>query len=348
MLDDLKYIAAKDSADAFGIAAKAPDQLRHEFSVGSVSGEINSMVVSGMGGSALGASLFLNWTQPSVPMAINRQYDIPGFVSQRTLFVASSYSGNTEEALSAYRQARERGAVAVAMTSGGKLEELAKENGVLVLKLPGGIQPRMSVFYQIKALSALFDAVSAFGAGDLAVQVSACADFLAEESKRWLPEVRTEANLAKQLAGEIAGKTPVIYAGPRLSGAAYKWKISFNETSKNIAFYNQWPEFNHNEIMGWTSHPVEKPFQPVELISAFEHPRVSKRFEISNRLLSGKMPHPLVIETKGDTLLAQILWAVLLGDFTSLYLAMLNGVDPTPVKTIEKLKQELSEESSFF
>ncbi len=343
MLDDLKYIAAKDSADAFGVAEKAPAQLNYEFDLTAIEDRFDNVVVAGMGGSALGAGLFLNWTQPRLPVVINRQYEIPGFVGEKTLFIASSYSGNTEETLAAFEAALARGARVVVMASGGQLLARARELGLDLLELPAGIQPRMAVFYQVKALATLFDRVAAFGAGDLAEQVQACSGFLAEAAQSWRPDVVTKANPAKQLAAEIAGKTPVIYAGPRLSAAAYKWKISFNETSKNLAFYNQLPEFNHNEIMGWTSHPVEKPFQPIELISSFEHERVKRRFELSNRLLSGMMPHPITVEAEGESLLGQILWSVLLGDFTSLYLAMLNGVDPTPVKTIEKLKLELNQ-----
>src|SRR5690606_17983945 len=119
-------------------------------------------------------------------------------------------------------------------------------------------------------------------------------------------------------------------------------KINFNENAKNLAFYNQFPEFNHNEFLGWTSHPVEKPFAPIELTSSLEHERVNKRFEITNRLLSGQMPEAKVIEAKGSTELEQLLWTILLGDFVSLYLALINGLNPTPVDLIEKLKAELA------
>jgi glucose/mannose-6-phosphate isomerase len=135
----------------------------------------------------------------------------------------------------------------------------------------------------------------------------------------------------------------VIYAGPLLYPAAYKWKISFNESAKNIAWCNQLSEFNHNEFEGWVSHPIDKPYAVVDLRSKLEHPQIQKRFELSAKLLSGKRPAPLVIEPRGSTLVEQLLWTTALGDFVSIYLAILNGVDPTPVDLMEKLKRDLLE-----
>jgi glucose/mannose-6-phosphate isomerase len=123
---------------------------------------------------------------------------------------------------------------------------------------------------------------------------------------------------------------------------AYKWKISFNENAKNIAFTNELPEFNHNEFIGWSSHPIEKPFAVLDLVSKFEDPRILRRFEISDRLLSGMRPKAITVNLKGDTPLRQMLWGSILGDFVGIYLALLNGVNPTPVDLIEKLKIELA------
>ena len=125
---------------------------------------------------------------------------------------------------------------------------------------------------------------------------------------------------------------------------AYKWKISWNETAKNVAFWNEYSEFNHNEFKGWASHPVEKPFAVFDLLSSFERPRILQRFELTDKLLSGKRPAAKSIHLKGETPLAQLLWGAILADFASTYTAVLNGVDPTPVVLIEKLKQELADD----
>ena len=149
-------------------------------------------------------------------------------------------------------------------------------------------------------------------------------------------------NYAKQLALIAVGKTPVIYAGSLMFPAAYKWKISWNENAKNVAFCDEIPEFNHNEFIGWTSHPIEKPFVIFDLLSSLEHPRILKRFEITDRLLSGMRPKANAVQLKGDSVIKQLLWASILADFVSIYVAILNGVNPTPVDLVEKLKHELA------
>jgi glucose/mannose-6-phosphate isomerase len=173
-------------------------------------------------------------------------------------------------------------------------------------------------------------------------EIAATADWLASETAKWTSDVSTDKNYAKQLALTAVGKTPVFYAGSLMSPVAYKWKISWNENAKNVAFWNELPEFNHNEFMGWTSHPIEKPFAVFDLVSELEHTQILKRFEVSDRLLSGRRPKSTVVSLEGDSEIAQMLWGSILADFVSIYVAILNGVDPTPVPLIEKLKQELA------
>src|SRR5262249_53882144 len=149
----------------------------------------------------------------------------------------------------------------------------------------------------------------------------------------------TANNQAKQIAQELMGKSVVIYGGPLMFPAAYKWKISFNENAKHIAWCNQLPEANHNEILGWTEQPVQKPYAVIDIRSSLENERVQKRFEVTERILSGKRPAAIVVQPQGNNVLEQLVWAIALGDFVSLYLALLNGLNPTPVNLIEKLKQ---------
>jgi glucose/mannose-6-phosphate isomerase len=139
------------------------------------------------------------------------------------------------------------------------------------------------------------------------------------------------------------GKSVVIYAGPNLSPAAYKWKIGCNENAKQVAWCNTLPEFNHNEFIGWSGNATDKPYAVVDLRSNLEHLRVQKRFEVTERLLSGMRPAPHVVEVQGDTILEQLLWAIAYGDFVTLYLALLNGVDPAPVDLVEKFKKALND-----
>jgi len=140
----------------------------------------------------------------------------------------------------------------------------------------------------------------------------------------------------------VVGKSAVIYGGPKMFPAAYKWKISFNENAKHIAWVNQIPEFNHNEFIGWSKQPVDKPYAVIDLRSNLEHERVQKRFEVTARLLSGMRPEPHVVQAEGETLLEQLLWMAVYGDFVTLYLAILHGLDPAPVDLVEKFKTEMN------
>lgn len=342
MLDDLKYIHQRDAQDALGVAEKQWQQLRHEFGVQfQPKAELRNVVFSGMGGSSWPASYLLSWPGINLPFELNRNYGTPRYTDEHTLFIVSSYSGNTEEELEVLAKAEARGAQIVIMTSGGKLKQLAEEKNLPLFVLPSGTQPRMSSFYFISALIELFSPLGIVNASsaDERKQVS---DWLSAQTGDWLAEVPTSRNPAKQLALELMGKTAIIYSGPLMSPAANKWKICFNESAKNLAWWNQYPEFNHNEFIGWSGQPVDKPFGVVEIRSDLEYERVQKRFEVSERLLSGMRPAPHVVKPEGKTIPEQLFYASMFGDFVSIYLALLNGINPTPVDLVEKLKQELN------
>lgn len=346
MLDDQNVIKQRDPAGALEVAAGEYQQLLEKLAINWPDNDgrtLTKLVVAGMGGSALAALLSQSWLADklALPFEVVRGYDLPAYVDQQTLVIVSSYSGNTEEALSMLDQANQRGAQVAIITAGGQLAKLATEQSIASVSVPDSVQPRMAMFYMLKAEMQL---LAHFGITDssLVEELEGLAGWLGEESAAWQADAPISTNLAKQLALSSVGKTAVFYGGPLSAPLAYKWKISWNENAKNVAFWNQYPEFNHNEFLGWASHPVEKPYAVFDLISSLEHPRVLKRFELSDRLLSGKRPKATPLELRGDTILAQLLWGCILADFTSIYLAILNGVDPTPVKLIERLKQELA------
>ena len=343
MLDDLKMIHERDAQDALGIAEKEWQQLTSDFEVDQGPVQAANIVYAGMGGSALAASISLTWPGYDRPFEIVRGYDVPNYVSDQTYFIASSYSGNTEETLSAVGQAADRGARIAVITSGGKLAELARDKGYPLVVVPSGLQPRHAVFYNFRALVTLLAKAGLLIAEDGENKLAAAAESLRDKVQTWVPTVPTKENRAKQIALECIGKSVVVYAGPKLFPAAYKWKISFNENAKHIAWTNQLPEFNHNEFMGWTKQPVSKPYTVIDLRSNLEHERVQKRFEVTERLLSGMRPAPIVVEAEGETMLEQLLWTVALGDFVTIYTALLNGINPTPVDLIEKFKTALND-----
>lgn len=343
MLDDLKQIHERDAQDTLGIAERQGQQLLETFETSQQTVDVDNIVYGAMGGSALAAILSVSWPGYTKPFQVVRDYDLPAYVSERTYFIASSYSGNTEETLSALEQAEKKGAQIAVITGGGKLAEIAREKGYPLALLPKAEQPRYAVFYNLKALLTLLQQAGLLDAKDIDEELQAAADFLAESVKAWVATVPAADNQAKQIAQEVIGKSAVIYGGPKLAPVAYKWKISFNENAKHVAWTNQYPEFNHNEFMGWTEQPPQKPYTVIDLRSSLEHPRIQKRFEVTERLLSGKRPAPIIVEAQGDTILKQLVWTVALGDFVTLYTALLNGLNPAPVDLIEKFKKSLDE-----
>lgn len=340
MLDDLKFIHQRDGQDALGVAEKQWQQLQLKHDTKIDYQGIKNIVLAGMGGSALPAVFLQSWPGLSCPMEIVRNYNLPNYVGPDTLFISSSYSGNTEETLSALAEAEAKQAKIVVIAAGGKLAELAKQKDYPLLTIPGGIQPRMSSFYFLATFVQLFSQLR-LADPKSQTELLECADWLKGQLAEWLPDVPTAKNPAKQLAMELAGKTVIIYSGPKLAPAANKWKICINENAKNLAWWNQYPEFNHNEFVGWSSHPINKPFAIVELRSSLEHERVQKRFMLTEKLLSGMRPIPEIVQPKGDSVLKQLLWSANFGDFVSIYLALLNNVNPTPVDLVEKFKTEL-------
>ena len=346
MLDDPNVVAQRDPHGALAVAAGLWQQVGFVADIEEREHDgraIKHIIVAGMGGSSLAALLIKDWLGGSltIPFEVVRGYDLPAYVSRETLVIACSYSGNTEETLSCLQQARSRGAQVAVITTGGTLLTQATNHTIAHIVLPAGVPQRMAVLYMVRALVKLFVHFGAVSASRLD-EVAGVSEWLKAETATWLPSTTVDKNEAKQLALLIVGKTPVIYGGSLTGALAYKWKISWNENAKNVAFCGRYPECNHNDLIGWTSHPVEKPFAVIDLVSSFEHPQIKRRMQLTDKLLSGKRPKAQAIVLRGDTPLAHLLWGCILADFVSTYVAILNGVDPVPVLLNEKLKKELS------
>lgn len=344
MLDDLKYIHEKDVYDALGVVERQWQQLSQTYELPTIDKQFDNVVHAGMGGSALWALVGQSWPGFTLPFEVTKGYDIPPYVNEKTLFIAASVSGNTEETLSSLAQAEEKGAYIVVIASGGKLAEIAKAKGYPFIELPQVRPPRYGMFNGLKGLTILGENLGILVEKNAVKELEDAADFVKSATESWRADVPTANNLAKQLALECAGKSIVIYSGPLLAPAAHKWKIGFNENAKNVAWEYIFPEFNHNEFTGWTSHPIDKPYQIFYLLSSFDNDRIKKRFELSERLLSGRWPMPHHVQVEGETKLKQLLWAVALGDLVSVYTALLNGTSPIDMGNddiIEKFKKEL-------
>lgn len=346
MLDDINVIKQYDPGDVLSGVLNIPEQARYEVVIHEGSNQrrdFKNIVIAGMGGSALAADmvrvLTAGWLH--LPLEVVKGYDLPGFVGEETLVIAVSHSGNTEETLSCYQQALDKKSCLAVMSTGGELIKRANNDNITYAQIPAGTQPRMSTVYHLRGLLKLLQNFWVID-GDLYNQVADSADWLEDKISHWTPAVPEKNNLAKQIAKMTIGKTLVMFGGELTWPLAYKWKISWNESAKNLAFSNQYPEFNHNEFIGWSSHPVEKPFTIFDIRSNLERARIRERMELSDRLLSGKRPKAHVLELQGRTLMQQLLWGLVLADAASIYTAILNGVNPGPVRLIEKLKAELS------
>ena len=341
MLDSTEFIAKYDQHDALGVIAGQPDQLLHIYDeIELPSGEgLTSIVLTGMGGSALAAEFVKNWLGDRLPLPfeIVRGYQLPGFVGPNTLVIASSYSGNTEETVAAMADAQKRGARIVVVASGGKLTELAQAGNYPHYVLPGGLQPRLAVLYGVKALVSMIEHLGI--QTGLTAELEAASAWVKTKQTAWQAASPTAENAAKRIAAVLHGHPVVVYGGPMLSLPTMKWKIDINENSKHLAFYNNMSEFNHNEFNGW-AHPSPNDFKVVELRSDLDHSQIQKRFDITNKLLADRFV-PIEVIADGETKLEQMLYTLLLGDYVSAYLAFLNEIDPTPVDLIEELKREL-------
>lgn len=345
MLDDQNVFSQRDAHGALIVASNLYKQAEFEPSLERQDHdgrELTSIIIAGMGGSALAADVakVLLSSDLSLPFEVIKGYQLPHYAGPATLVIASSHSGNTEETLACLQQAIDRGCQVAATATGGKLETITRQNGIMFAAMPTGTQPRMALIYNLRAILRILEEFHLIDTS-YSDAIGEASSWLAEESERWDKTVPTTINYAKQLALLAVGKTPVFYAGPLMAPVAYKWKISWNENAKNVSFCNQFPEFNHNEFLGWTSHPVEKPFVIFDLVSELENPRILKRFSLSDRLLSGRRPKANIVPMEGDTLIRQLLRACILADFVSIYVGILNGVDPTQVALIEKFKKEL-------
>lgn len=352
ILDDRARITALDPDGMLGLVAGFGKLLSEAVGIArgadlSHSNPPDNVVVLGMGGSAIGGDLVrsLMGDQLEVPIKVSRGYRLPRFVDASTLVVASSYSGNTEETLSALRAALETRARIVCLCSGGEMEAIANEEGLPLVKLKAGQPPRSALPFSFAALLRVLAADQVIPEMMDALETSTV--WINELSRRFGPEVPSVENQAKQLAIKIGGKLPVIYGSvDRLEFVARRWATQFSENGKQLAYFSVLPEMNHNEIVGW-KHPAEAVGElvPVFLRDCDDHPRVQLRFEITKELLTGRLETVLECESIGEGWINRFWSLVMLGDFTSIYLAALNQEDPTQIDMIDTLKNRLSRDS---
>lgn len=346
VLDDLAFVTRFDPKEMYRLTAEFPDQCRRALTIAE---EVaiptvvpSSVVLTGLGGSAAGGDFAraLFDSQASIPFIVNRDYHLPNWVNSSTLVIASSYSGNTEETLSAYADATKIGAHRLIVTGGGKLAEHANTDHVPLIQIPAGQPPRTALGFML--VPVVHAAVSL---GLLPNQpFEKCFELLDQCVQDWGVNTPFESNPAKQLAAELQGSVSVLYGlGAWQAAVANRWKGQINENAKNMTFANAFPELNHNEILGWamTSSQNVGKWVAVVLEDGTESPKMKARRDVTAHLIAGAAKTHRM-QARGESLLVKMLSLVLLGDFVSLYLAALNGVDPENIDAINILKHELS------
>ncbi|MFA4884372.1 MAG: bifunctional phosphoglucose/phosphomannose isomerase [Desulfotomaculaceae bacterium] len=306
---------------------------------------ISNIMVTGLGGSAIGGDLLRVYTagKISVPVTVNRDYTVPEFVGPDTLVFAISYSGNTEETLSAYEDARARGASIIVISTGGKLGEMALRDGVPLVKVPSGYAPRAATgFLFIPTLKILQRLGLLPGLND---EIMAMTGFVRELQKKLSAQAPMADNPAKQIACKLHQKIPVIWGCTGTTEVvAQRWKGQINENAKAPAYWNVFPELNHNEIVG-LQFPVEllKKIHVIILRDEQDHPRVQKRIEITKGVIKDVVDGYTEVWASGDNALSRLFSLIYTGDYASVYLAALYGIDPGPVRVIDFLKRELQD-----
>jgi glucose/mannose-6-phosphate isomerase len=295
------------------------------------------LAICGMGGSAIGADLAAAavGSRAHNPIYTLRRYDLPPWIGEETAVLCSSYSGNTEETLACYAAAREAGAKIIALTTGGKLAELARADGVPVIGVPSGMQPRAAVGYM--AVCSLEVAAICGAAPSLRSEIEAAAVLQRELTDEWGPDA-SDDSLPKSLARTLQGSIPVMYGAGLTAPAARRWKCQVNENAELHAFFAELPEADHNEICGWASG---EPLSVVFLDDSTLHPRLRRRIELTAEVARNGAKAVEVVESRGESAFERLMSLVFLGDLVSVYLAVLGGTDPTPVAVLESFKVEL-------
>lgn len=348
-LDDPEFLKERDPDGMLAILAGLPEQCKEALKLGQhvplpfLKEAPRQIVMAGLGGSAIGGDLIraVVARESRVPILVCRDYSLPAFVDKTTLVFLTSYSGNTEETLSSYEEAKRRGAIQVVVTTGGELVKRAQKDGVSLILVPGGLPPRSAIGYLF--LPALL-ILRRFGLVPEREDTLELVDILWDLRHELEPQSVRKKNQAKDLASRLYGKIPMIYGVTHTTEVvAARWKGQFNENSKCLAYWNVFPEMNHNEIVGFEAPP--EMLQCLELIflrEATDHPRVQARIEITKRFLSDRVRGISEFWGRGSSLLTRLFSLIYLGDYASVYLALLYGINPKPVTVIDYLKEELA------
>lgn len=352
-LDNIKVYHQLDTSGMLNQLREFPEQCQRawekvaKFTLPKEYAGINKVIILGMGGSAIAGDVIrrLALMESKVPVWVIRDYNLPSFVDENTLIIASSYSGNTEETLSAFTESFKTPAKKLAITTGGKLKKLAEEQGIPIFIIGYQAPPRVAFPHSFIPLVGISQKLGIFKGKSADLQESL--KILKKQTRDLEATTPLTSNLAKQLATKLQGRIPVIYGAGLLSEVAQRWKTEFNENSKSWSFYELLPELNHNAISGY-KFPTQAKERILVLFlrSSLLHPRILLRYEATAELLAKEGYACEFVEATGKNPLSQMMSLILLGDYTSFYLAILNKIDPTPVEAVDFIKNYLNKRST--
>lgn len=343
-------VAELDSQRQFAVTAAMAGQLeegwrlarKHVGPLSAPPGGWDAVTICGMGGSAIGGDVVAACLPESpVPVGVVRGYELPGWAGERTLVVAVSYSGDTEETLDCTADALRRGCRLVGVTSGGELGRLAGERSLPLVVVPPGMQPRSALGLLSSALAGILQRAGL--AGGVEAQLEEAGEVVRDLAVRLAPDVPDEANSAKRLARALEHRVAVLYGAGLAAVAARRFKCQLNEYANAIAFWGELPELNHNEFVGWSgTDQAAGGFHAVLLDDALASAPVRRRLALTRELVARHAGGVDVLESAGTSPLARLLSLAYVGDWTALYLAVLRGLDPAPVAVIDWLKRRMA------
>ncbi len=320
------------------IAAKLAEDVSINYS------KPEAIVVAGAGGSAIGGELLKDWARDriAVPIEVCRDYSLPAYVNEKTLVFVVSYSGETEETLGMFLEAIKRNCMIFCVSSGGRLVEFAEKLKLPYCQIPSGMPPRAALPYLFLPILVILEKIGSIS--DVSSEISEAIKILEQVKDENSSETPLNVNFSKMLASKINGTVPVIYGFGIYRAVAQRYKQQFNENSKVPAKWEFFPELNHNDIVGWEAgKKLADCFSTILIRDKHETEEIKQRIEVTKELMSKVSERIFEVWSTGQSKLAKMLYTIYIGDFTSVYLAILRGVDPTPVKTITLLKERITQ-----
>ncbi len=330
----------KAMAEMEAYIQKFPENLLHAVEIGKKaienfrSAKVNKVAIVGLGGSGIGGKVISDivWDLCQAPINFVQDYEIPAWVDEQTLFIAVSYSGNTEETLSALDLALAKNASVTCITSGGKLAEIAAAKNLNCITIPGGQPPRTSFGFNAAQNLFVLDAFGLIPNSDYPNQLIAAGELLRENQEKIKEE-------AREIAKKIAGSLPVIYSSNRIEGSAVRLRQQINENAKQLCWHHVLPEMNHNELVGWAGAPSN--IAAIFIHSPEDHPKTVKRQMLTVDIIKKHARNIIDLHPRGESRIERIYWLIHFGDWISYYLAELNRVDPIEIGVIDYFKAEL-------